>query len=81
MADGASAIIVAIGRIFGTNCLRGMCWAHTVRNVDKEIDNIADKGAQSDVSEGVRLLQLASSENQLQMAANLWNDWLFVREY
>ena len=81
MADGASAITVAVRRIFGTNCLRGMCWAHTIRNVDKEIDKIADKGAQTEVREGVRLLQLASSENQFQMAASLWYDWLSVREH
>ena len=81
MADGASAVIVTIKRVFGTNCLRGMCWAHTIRNVDEEIDKIANKGVQTDVKEGVRLLQLASSENQFQMAASLWYDWLFVREH
>ena len=70
MANGASAIIVAIRRVFGTNFLKVVCWAHTIRNVDKEIDKIAGKGAQTNIREGVGLLELASSKNQFQMAAS-----------
>ena len=58
-----------------------MCWAYTIRNFDKEIDKIVDKGTQTDVRERVRLFQLTSTKNGFQMVASFWYDWLSVREH
>ena len=60
MADDASAITVAIRRVFGTSCLRVVCWAHTIGNVDKEIDKIGSKGAQTNIREGVSVVMCVS---------------------
>ena len=80
MADAAPAITVAVRRVFGPTCKRGMCWAHTIRNVDKEIDRIPNKEYQDILREDIRLLQLAPAQADFQQATTLWYNWLSGRE-
>lgn len=61
-SDVASAITVAIKRVFGPNYMRGMCCIYTIINVDKKIDKIRDEEIEIDLREGLKLLQIVSSE-------------------
>ena len=66
IADGFVAMIATMTTTF-LGCLRGMCWAHVVRNVDKKLLGVRNEERRKRFRRDLHLLQLATSPRDLGM--------------
>ena len=78
IADCADAITNAATLAFGDmTCVH--CWAHVVRNIDKNLVKIKSRSTRVSIRLDIFQLQLAKSEEEFITASSLWvKKWLAV---
>ena len=71
IADGSAAITAAVTTAF-PGCPRGMCWAHVVRNVDKNLLGVRNEERRKRFRRDFHLFQLATSPREFRDAWGLF---------
>jgi len=76
IADASNSIRNGFTKVFGTDTLLIMCWAHMRRNVVKNL-HLVDQEFRDDILDDIDTLQLASSKDVFDKAMSLFSKkWL-----
>jgi len=74
IADASQAIRNGFHRVFGTQSISIMCWAHMRKNVTKKVEKYCHKNLVPEIFTDLDQLQLSNSEHIFLKASNLFID-------